>query len=341
MEKTKFSITAWYLNPERISKLLGSKTLIEMNEMLQKYGGHASVFSEADTARTVIQETLEEWLKKNEIDTLAKLVANGNIKNGDRFILQHDFYCKGPSKGINATSMIRAKLRFSPDIDIEIPYSEKNLCCQTAKERLSGHSRLFVFGYIEKYAGDKIVARPYIIGDIHYDFQSKVITGIYSARLGETHISLIDAFAKYKEIYEKLPVPNLNILKSIPEKRIKEYFAQIIGEKNIPKDWGGEKSDLYTANLKVEGQYMAAAFIFKGPSKYKEMEIADLGKNGDQIDRLYFEPAQMLILQHCHKVSSSVRNMMKAYANQINNPRLYCVIDGYDTIRILKAYKKI
>jgi hypothetical protein len=31
---------------------------------------------------------------------------------------------------------------------------------------------------------------------------------------------------------------------------------------------------------------------------------------------------------------------MRAYAQQISNPRLFCLIDGYDTLRILRAYKK-
>jgi hypothetical protein len=81
--------------------------------------------------------------------------------------------------------------------------------------------------------------------------------------------------------------------------------------------------------------------MFKGPSKFHPMKLADLGKNGDQINRLYEEPAQLLVLQHCHEVSSAVRKMMLAFANQIGNPRAFCIIDGKDTLRILRAYGKI
>lgn len=70
------------------------------------------------------------------------------------------------------------------------------------------------------------------------------------------------------------------------------------------------------------------------------MKMTHLGKNGDQIDRLFTEPADLFVLQHCHEITSPVRSAMRAYAQQIGRPRLYCVIDGYDTIRILEAYGK-
>src|SRR5205823_2116784 len=44
--------------------------------------------------------------------------------------------------------------------------------------------------------------------------------------------------------------------------------------------------------------------------------------------------------QHCHEITAAVRGMMRAYAQQMGNLRLFCLIDGYDTLRILKAYKK-
>jgi len=32
--------------------------------------------------------------------------------------------------------------------------------------------------------------------------------------------------------------------------------------------------------------------------------------------------------------------MMRAYAQQMGNPRLFCLINGYDTLRVLQAYGK-
>jgi hypothetical protein len=32
---------------------------------------------------------------------------------------------------------------------------------------------------------------------------------------------------------------------------------------------------------------------------------------------------------------------MRAYAQQMGNPRQFCIIDGYDTLRVLMAYGKL
>jgi hypothetical protein len=67
------------------------------------------------------------------------------------------------------------------------------------------------------------------------------------------------------------------------------------------------------------------------------MTVRALGKPGDQIVRLFSEPAELLILQHCHQITPSVVSMMEAYAHDLRNPRKYMIIDGADTSRILKS----
>ncbi len=132
----------------------------------------------------------------------------------------------------------------------------------------------------------------------------------------------------------------LEPLKIIPETKIKTAFAEIIGEPCVQKDWGGERSDLFSSRVRLNGERISTAFAFKGPAKFQPLNLAQLGKNGDQIDRLFTEPADLFILQHCHEITSPVRGTMRAYAQQISRPRFYCIIDGYDTIRILTAYHK-
>jgi excisionase family DNA binding protein len=45
--------------------------------------------------------------------------------------------------------------------------------------------------------------------------------------------------------------------------------------------------------------------------------------------------------RHCHAVTSAVRDHMRAFATCIGWLRPFCVIDGADTIRILKAYGRL
>ncbi len=130
-------------------------------------------------------------------------------------------------------------------------------------------------------------------------------------------------------------------LKTIPEQQVKQAFAEIIGEQNIPKDWGGEHSDLVSAHMTLEGERVVTAFAFKGPSKAKPLTVADLGKNGDQISRLYSEPADLVILQHCHHITPAVRDHMRAFSTRIGRLRPFCLLDAFETARIFKAYGKL
>lgn len=111
------------------------------------------------------------------------------------------------------------------------------------------------------------------------------------------------------------------------------------------KDWGGEINDLYTANLKLNGNRRPSAFLLKGNGlTKKEMAISDCGKNGDQILRLCQSPAQLFIIQYVGPISESVIGDMhskilalRATGNNAN----YLIIDGQDTARLLYAYGKL
>ena len=136
----------------------------------------------------------------------------------------------------------------------------------------------------------------------------------------------------------RLAKADLDVLKAVPEKKIKQAFAEIISESEVPKDWGGEQFDLRTTVMSVEGQRLRAAIAFKGPARFRPMTIASLGKNGDQIDRLAQTAADLMVVQHCHTMTATVVNMLKAYASNFRDPKRFMLIDGLDTIRILRHF---
>jgi hypothetical protein len=161
-------------------------------------------------------------------------------------------------------------------------------------------------------------------------------------RHARVYPSELDCFAACEDV----PAPStkqLEALRELPEATVKAAFGEIIGEPYLPKDWGGEKSDLYSSRLKFDGRPLSAAFLLKGSAVFKPMHPADLGKRGDQLVRLFEEPAELLVLQHCHchKIMPTVIRQMEALAVQPTRPRLYCVIDGADTYRILKAHNHL
>jgi hypothetical protein len=136
----------------------------------------------------------------------------------------------------------------------------------------------------------------------------------------------------------RLAKADLDVLRLIPEKKIKQAFAEIISESEVPNDWGGEQFDLWSTVISVEGQRLRTAIAFKGPARFRPMTIASLGRNGDQIDRLAQTAADLMVVQHCHTITAPVVNMLKAYASNFRNPKRYMLIDGLDTIRILRHF---
>lgn len=144
----------------------------------------------------------------------------------------------------------------------------------------------------------------------------------------------IDEFARMKTV--EAGVEWMDAMRKIPEDHVKKSFASILGDAT-KKDWGGEFDDHYTT-LHAGGKRYEAAFLLKGPSDFREIVPAHLGKNADQIYRLSCTPAGLLIVQHSHEIGIAVRATLKAFAYNPAHIRRYCLIDGKDTYRILKAY---
>jgi hypothetical protein len=132
--------------------------------------------------------------------------------------------------------------------------------------------------------------------------------------------------------------------KVISEKAFKAGVLKLIGDKGDFHDWGGEKSDLYTTKLKFKGQRRPVAFAFKGPGMQGTLTPKKLGKNGDQIQRLFLSAAEIFIVQYHSQIDQSVIEQMVAFAtmNSVREGKRiwYGVIDGDDTNRLMAAYPK-
>jgi hypothetical protein len=126
------------------------------------------------------------------------------------------------------------------------------------------------------------------------------------------------------------------------EARFKQGVARLIGESGQFSDWGGEKGDLFTTRLMMGGKRLAAAFAFKGRGRSGELTPARLGKNGDQIQRLFTNDAELFFVQYWNRISESVLTQMntaaiaKSYAT--GKKIYYGIIDGSDSSRLIAAY---
>src|SRR4030043_1668803 len=148
----------------------------------------------------------------------------------------------------------------------------------------------------------------------------------------------IDSFSKIRLVKNEVQS------KPIDEKWFKEGIKKIIGEAGEFTDWGGEKNDLYTTRVTVKGKRISAAFAFKGRGKKGILKPNMMGKNGDQILRLFQTDADLYILQYWAQTDQSIHEQMNSFAIQksaLNRKRIYyCVIDGLDTTRLLEGYKR-
>lgn len=127
------------------------------------------------------------------------------------------------------------------------------------------------------------------------------------------------------------------------EDTFKNGVQSLIGEPGEFKDWGGEKSDLYSTRVKYKGSRISAAFAFKGPGVRGKLKISSMGKNGDQAIRLFQEPAKLFVVQHWREIDPVVIELINqlAIAKSITSGKeiFFCIIDGKDSCRIVEAYK--
>jgi hypothetical protein len=126
------------------------------------------------------------------------------------------------------------------------------------------------------------------------------------------------------------------------EKQFKQGVAGIIGESGEFLDWGGEKGDLFSSRLVMRGKRLSAAFAFKGRGKSGRLTPARLGKNGDQIQRLFSMDAEVFLIQYWEEIDESVLTQMAAFAiarsYATGNRIYYGIIDGSDSSRLISAY---
>jgi len=123
------------------------------------------------------------------------------------------------------------------------------------------------------------------------------------------------------------------------ENEIKELF------KKIAHDWPGEKNDLLTY-LTLNGKKTLVAFAFKGKSKktIKKLRPKDMGKNGDQVERLFSSPAEVFFVQFVGQIDESMIKTMEQQASlksyYTGKPIYYGIINGSDTSKIFEKYNK-
>jgi predicted transcriptional regulator len=171
---------------------------------------------------------------------------------------------------------------------------------------------------------------------------SSVVVKLPSSRktIDIKHLTIdeIDSFEKVVNVGLAVGTENSPIL----EETFKKGLQRILSERGVFKDWGGEGDDLFSTRLILNGKRIPVAFGLKGRGTKGKLTPKKLGKQGDQIQRLFRGPAEVFLIQYWDQIAESVSEQMKliATAKSVREGKriYYGEIDGQDTLRILKAY---
>lgn len=153
----------------------------------------------------------------------------------------------------------------------------------------------------------------------------------------------VDDIKEFKKVKSVKNIPPTMSPPRLPEAVVKKGIIKLLGDELDPKDWGGESNDIFTTRVTVNGKRKRAAFALKGPATTGPLVPRKMGKNGDQIQRLFSSPAQVFIVQYEEEIKQSVVELMGSLATAkalTEREVYYGVIDMTDTYRLRVAYPK-
>ena len=110
-------------------------------------------------------------------------------------------------------------------------------------------------------------------------------------RVRQIYIDDIDSFGRVRRFSKA----NSAIVRGMPERKINRALCRILNQSE-KKDWGGERNDIYTNKMIVAGSRKSAAFALKGKAIKTKLVPGKMGKNGDQIPRLFEATADIYVV---------------------------------------------
>jgi hypothetical protein len=328
---TRISLEPFFLHQDQVQSLLGEqRAAVARTEA-------AGRRDPASALPYVLAVELGRVLPALGFEELARCILKQDLRVG-RLVGAYLTFAFRRNRGRDAPGYkhtdFTAVVDASTQVQVTGTFNSARTASSSSTGSLTGSRRAYLIGTVTDLTAERIELRPIFIGIRSFVKDDPADTGlapglqVYPSEIGQ--FSGIDFAAPISDA-------ELKAVLRVPEKDVKHAIAGVIGESYVPKDWGGERSDLYTPRVFARGRQMSSAWLFKGPGFPRAMTIAALGKNGDQIDRLFTEPAELLVLQHCHEITPAVVGMMDAYSHNVRRLRSYMILAGADTGRILKS----
>jgi hypothetical protein len=275
-----------------------------------------------------------------QIEQAAKAIGRSS---GRRQVFEAIYFHKTKTKSVsdivNKTGLTRKRV-----LEAGKRLAQKGVVRQTKKDGETAYEKIDFF-HAHKQPILRLAASPKKLAKfptkrrIVIDLPKIVQIPSAGAKVTRITVDDIGSFGKVKKMKGAASLP-----KTMTENEFKHGIQAIVGEPGEFKDWGGEKSDLYSTRLRMNGKRLAAAFAFKGPGEKGKLVPGRMGKNGDQAQRLFQEDADVFIVQHWREIDPSVIDLLRnlAIAKSVTTGKRiwYGTIDGNDSERLRIAYPK-
>lgn len=325
-------LRAWYVSEHRLPELLQTS----QPELWERLNSSFDLHQRKIYLANLLGSPIISFIKSNCIPSLHTKITRNDLTLGSYFLFDGTLCSRGLSAR-DQTDHVTLTCRngtLPEDYKLKLLFSKSGLVTTTAFSAMAGTKHLFALASIQHIQGKSIEGVPFIVGNLVQKSPNQIEMPLHLSI--EVIPSDVDQFSVV-DFNRPVSKKQLEQLKSVPERRIKEILCSLLSEVETPSDWGGEECDLFTNNLRLRGRPISAAFLLKGPAKFHEMTMTDCGKNGDQIVRLFNTQADLLVLQHCHKITSAVRTHVRnAAIARMSTSCRYMFLDGYSTLNILR-----
>lgn len=331
------SLYAWFLHDHLLDALFASDG--HLGSFRTRLGRRIRGDQDAYTDR------LERWLRTHEVPPLETKVLDGTCRAGDTIWTELDFHWSDVAHERRALrdgqndvrSSFHAVAWITDDEQryVHGTFNPARLTCSTSNSELRGVRRQYMLGQVAAADQLRVELRPLAIATRLLPPPPRQWDGDWQ-RIAPRQVAQFAAADWDLDVR----LSDLEELRDVSEAELKRMLADLLGEQVVPKDWGGEQCDLWTSRLMVDGRPHTAAFLLKGPAFWRPMTIKALGKNGDQLNRIADTEAEVLVVQHCNVIRPEVYSMLQRLASDYRRIRRYMVIDGFDTLRLIRFSRR-
>lgn len=333
----RHTIDPGLVNHQLVETILGEPGIREINRQIDLLPDLPDWMRKTRIGRIYTRVTLA-FCEAQAVASLGEIIGQGH---GRMFCSTEQF---APCASLRRQKRVRVSvvLEGDRDIAVELAFGTEHISSDTLRAALQQGERLSAIAAMPQLSGSRLTFQPLVIGTPWLESDDPTWSDRAEWFSCDFYEHFVEDFVEFSKVRD-VPLPTqkeAEIMAIISETAVKTCLAEILGDET-GKDWGGERSDHFSAHLTLGGRRTPAAFLLKGPARFAPMGLNHLGKNNDQIVRLAQEPAEILFVQHCHDILSPVRDTLRAFAVQPSRPRRYCLVDGRDTLRLLIAYDKL